>query len=457
MPEVRIDPLSGHRTIVASDRAARPGGGLSATAPDPIDTEKDPFLEGHEDRTPPETYALRANGGAPDTPGWRVRVVPNLYPALDPGSALPEPFAKPDLFAVAPARGAHEVVDQRARSGHLAGAPRRRAGRRGARRVAPAHAHAHRERRGLRARHRQRAPRGRRVAAAHARADLRAGLRPRRRGARARALRRLRAADDGRPTCCRTSSRRRSSCASASSPSTTRRSSWRPTARSCPSSSCSRRACRGRASRTTGRRAPRCCTTACNRLGRKLGNVPPLNLWVRTAPARRRPLLLAHRRRAAPDAHGRPRARRRRAPEHRRARAGGGRAARGVNEGPALARARAARHPRGRARRRRDGRRDRRPGCSCCSASPTTTTRPSRDRLADKVRALRIFADADGRMNDAAGRARGARRQPVHPVRRRAQGQPPLLRRRGAAPSTPSRSTSASPIASAPPAASSAR
>ena len=47
-------------------------------------------------------------------------------------------------------------------------------------------------------------------------------------------------------------------------------------------------------------------------------------------PARRRPLLLAHRRRAAPDAHGRPRARHRRAPEHRRARAGGGRAARGL-------------------------------------------------------------------------------------------------------------------------------
>ena len=112
MPEVRIDPLSGFRTIVASDRASRPGGGLSATAPDPIDTAKDPFLEGHEDQTPPETYALRANGAGPDTPGWRVRVVPNLYPALDPASAEPAPFAKPDLFGVAPARGAHEVVKE---------------------------------------------------------------------------------------------------------------------------------------------------------------------------------------------------------------------------------------------------------------------------------------------------------------------------------------------------------
>jgi UDPglucose--hexose-1-phosphate uridylyltransferase len=36
--------------------------------------------------------------------------VPNLYPALDPRAAEPAPFAKPDLFGVAPARGAHEVV-----------------------------------------------------------------------------------------------------------------------------------------------------------------------------------------------------------------------------------------------------------------------------------------------------------------------------------------------------------
>jgi UDPglucose--hexose-1-phosphate uridylyltransferase len=110
MPEVRIDPLTGNKTIVASDRASRPGGGLAATPADPIDEEKDPFLEGHEDQTPPETYAIRANGSGPDQPGWAVRVVPNLYPALDPESAEPAPFAKPDLFTASPARGAHEVV-----------------------------------------------------------------------------------------------------------------------------------------------------------------------------------------------------------------------------------------------------------------------------------------------------------------------------------------------------------
>lgn len=110
MPEIRVDPLSGLRAIVAGDRATRPGGGLSAAPADPIDVASDPFAEGHEERTPPELFAVRPGGGTPDTPGWRVRVVPNLYPALDASSPAPEPHAEPDLFQAFPARGQHEVI-----------------------------------------------------------------------------------------------------------------------------------------------------------------------------------------------------------------------------------------------------------------------------------------------------------------------------------------------------------
>jgi UDPglucose--hexose-1-phosphate uridylyltransferase len=110
MPEVRIDPLTGQRAIIAGSRADRPGGRLSATPVPPLRPEDDPFAEGHEQRTPPELYALRPQGGEPDTPGWRVRVVPNLYPALDQSSEPPSPHANPDLFWAAPARGAHEVI-----------------------------------------------------------------------------------------------------------------------------------------------------------------------------------------------------------------------------------------------------------------------------------------------------------------------------------------------------------
>jgi UDPglucose--hexose-1-phosphate uridylyltransferase len=120
MPELRIDPLTGLKTIVAGDRATRPGGGFTAEPREPLDPGTDPFLEGHEDRTPPEVYALR-DGTAPNTPGWRVRVVPNLYPALarsqitDHRSQELDPLAvegrgEPGFFGVGPAEGAHEVI-----------------------------------------------------------------------------------------------------------------------------------------------------------------------------------------------------------------------------------------------------------------------------------------------------------------------------------------------------------
>src|SRR3954464_13925996 len=84
VPDLRIDPLTGLRTIVAGERAGRPGGDLQAPPRAPLDLEKDPFLEGHEQRTPAELFALRPGGGSADGPGWTARVVPNLYPALSP-------------------------------------------------------------------------------------------------------------------------------------------------------------------------------------------------------------------------------------------------------------------------------------------------------------------------------------------------------------------------------------
>jgi len=116
LPDLRIDPVSGLRTIVAGERADRPGGGFSVQPRPPLDPGTDPFLAGHEDRTPPEVYARRPNGGAPDSPGWVVRVVPNLYPALAPGDPedTQDPLARgrgePELFASRPAVGGHEVI-----------------------------------------------------------------------------------------------------------------------------------------------------------------------------------------------------------------------------------------------------------------------------------------------------------------------------------------------------------
>jgi UDPglucose--hexose-1-phosphate uridylyltransferase len=110
-PELRIDPLSGLRVIVAGERGSRPGAFLDIPARDPIDPEGDPFAAGHEDQTPPEVHRLAGEDGA-----WRVRVVPNLYPALSPDGGAPgdDPLGggrgEPDLFAAQPATGEHEVI-----------------------------------------------------------------------------------------------------------------------------------------------------------------------------------------------------------------------------------------------------------------------------------------------------------------------------------------------------------
>jgi UDPglucose--hexose-1-phosphate uridylyltransferase len=69
---------------IAPARGRRPGvGAPKLDPPEPDEAEKCPFCEGHEDRTPPEVLALGREGGEPNTPGWTVRVVPNLYPALE--------------------------------------------------------------------------------------------------------------------------------------------------------------------------------------------------------------------------------------------------------------------------------------------------------------------------------------------------------------------------------------
>ena len=129
-PEVRIDQLTGLRTILAPARAERPIEFVNER--EEAQSEDCPFCEGREDSTPPETWADRPGGSEENTPGWRVRAVPNLYPAVageteppegagaDPGesgiSAAGDPLraaargSEPDLFRAAPASGRHEVL-----------------------------------------------------------------------------------------------------------------------------------------------------------------------------------------------------------------------------------------------------------------------------------------------------------------------------------------------------------
>ena len=69
---------------IAPARARRPGANVPRIEPlQPGELDECPFCEGREDRTPPEVLALPAEGREANAPGWTVRVVPNLYPALE--------------------------------------------------------------------------------------------------------------------------------------------------------------------------------------------------------------------------------------------------------------------------------------------------------------------------------------------------------------------------------------
>jgi UDPglucose--hexose-1-phosphate uridylyltransferase len=70
--------------VIAPARARRPGAKRGTIEPpSPEELEQCPFDEGRENRTPPETFAIAPPERQPDTPGWQVRVVPNLYPAFE--------------------------------------------------------------------------------------------------------------------------------------------------------------------------------------------------------------------------------------------------------------------------------------------------------------------------------------------------------------------------------------
>jgi UDPglucose--hexose-1-phosphate uridylyltransferase len=89
--ELRDDIVTGARVIVAPGRSVRPDTFRAPAAPLPATVPACPFCDGNEHETPPEV--ARRGEGAPDAPGWRVRVVPNKYPIVGDGLG-----------------GAHEVV-----------------------------------------------------------------------------------------------------------------------------------------------------------------------------------------------------------------------------------------------------------------------------------------------------------------------------------------------------------
>ncbi len=105
MPELRKDPVVGRWIIISTERGKRPSDWAFEAK-----TRKGgfcPFCPGNEDKTPAEILAVR-DGGEANSSGWRVRVVPNKFPALQIEGELNR--RGDGLYDLMNGIGAHEVI-----------------------------------------------------------------------------------------------------------------------------------------------------------------------------------------------------------------------------------------------------------------------------------------------------------------------------------------------------------
>ncbi len=105
MSELRWDPIKLHWVIIATERGRRPRD--FQVEPEQSGMTACPFCYGNEDKTPPEIFAIRPSG-LPNAANWRVRVIPNKYPALRVEGELNNRGY--GMYDVMNGIGAHEVI-----------------------------------------------------------------------------------------------------------------------------------------------------------------------------------------------------------------------------------------------------------------------------------------------------------------------------------------------------------
>ncbi len=104
MSQIRYDLFHDRYVIIAPNRAQR---AAFLKPQKPEEPRKCPFCEGNESLTPPEIFALR-DGSAANQKGWRTRVVPNLYKAVEIEASLTRERER--SFEWQEGFGAHEVI-----------------------------------------------------------------------------------------------------------------------------------------------------------------------------------------------------------------------------------------------------------------------------------------------------------------------------------------------------------
>ncbi|MDP2924209.1 MAG: galactose-1-phosphate uridylyltransferase [Candidatus Omnitrophota bacterium] len=107
MPDIRKDPIVARWVVVNVEEPYLPKD--YDIAPFVWKGEKDcSFCQGNEHLTPPEIEAISEGWRAPNTSGWKVRVVPNKFPALIIEGDLDKHAV--GIYDMSNGVGAHEVI-----------------------------------------------------------------------------------------------------------------------------------------------------------------------------------------------------------------------------------------------------------------------------------------------------------------------------------------------------------
>jgi UDPglucose--hexose-1-phosphate uridylyltransferase len=105
MSEIRRDRINNKYVLIAPERLHRPDIHKKCTKRESLKGNC-PFCEGNESLTPSEIFAVRDNEA--DKPGWRCRVVPNLYKAVQIESVVKS--SRNGVFETRSGVGAHEII-----------------------------------------------------------------------------------------------------------------------------------------------------------------------------------------------------------------------------------------------------------------------------------------------------------------------------------------------------------
>ena len=105
MSEIRYNRLYDTNVIIAPERLHRPDYGINNKCK--LKGGVCPFCEGNESMTPSEIFAIREEGTFANEKGWKTRVIPNLYKALQIETAHKHHYS---LFEYWDGFGAHEII-----------------------------------------------------------------------------------------------------------------------------------------------------------------------------------------------------------------------------------------------------------------------------------------------------------------------------------------------------------